>query len=80
MTTQQPQDTEIRRKIAALIAKDARSQVELSRASGVSQAVISGIVTGMRADLRAEVVARLGRAIGLSPTALGKLLYQAFPE
>lgn len=75
-----PQDTEIRRRIAALIAQDSRSQVELARASGVSQAVISGVVTGARADLRAEVVARLGRALGLSPTALGRLLFDSFPE
>jgi len=75
-----PQDTEIRRKLAALIAEDARSQAELSRVAGISQPVVSGIVTGARADLRAEVVARLGRALGLSPTALGRLLYDSFPE
>ena len=65
----------IRSRFADLIRESGRSQVELSRASGVGQSTISSILTGQRTDLRAEVVARLGLALGLSPTALGRELY-----
>lgn len=37
-----------------------RTQLDLSRRSGVGQSTISSIRTGERSDLRAEVVARLG--------------------
>lgn len=71
------QDTVLRQRVADLIRTDPRSQVEISRAAGVGVRTVSAIVTGDRADLRADVVARLGRALGLTPTALGKLLYEA---
>lgn len=75
-----PADTAIRRRVAELIDSDERSQAKLAADSGVSQKTLSGIVTGYRADLRAEVVARVARACGLSPADLGRLLYECFPE
>lgn len=74
-----PVDTLIRQRVADLIAADGRPQTDLAAAAGVGQKTVSAIVTGSRSDLRAEVVARIGRAVGLSPTALGRLLYDAFP-
>lgn len=66
-------------RVSEVIRRDGRTQVEICQAAGVSQATLSSILTGARTDLRAEVVARVGRACGLSPTALGRLLYDAFP-
>lgn len=69
----------LRDRLTALIDASERTQLDLSRRSGVGQSTISSIRTGERSDLRAEVVARLGQALGLSPTALGRLLYESFP-
>lgn len=75
-----PVDTPIRRRVAELIGADKRTQRDLADAAGVSQQIVSAIATGERADLRADVVARLAKAVGLSPTALGKLLYECIEE
>ena len=40
---------------------------------------MSAIMTGERRALRCEVVARLARALDVSPAALGKMLYECFP-
>lgn len=69
----------IRDRVAELIRSADRPQNALSRESGVGQSTISSILSGERSDLRAEVVARLARACGLSPTALGRLLYESIP-
>lgn len=69
-------DTPIRRRMAELIKADKRTQREIASVAGVSQQIVSAITTGERSALRAEVVVRLARAVGLSPTALGKMLYE----
>ncbi len=71
---------EIRERFAEMIRTDKRTQKELADEAGISQQTISAIVKGVRTDLRAEVVARLGRELGLSPTALGKMLYECHPK
>jgi transcriptional regulator with XRE-family HTH domain len=80
-TRTMPADTLIRQRLAELVrdATKTRTQKHLADAAGVSQQVVSGILTGERPDLRAETVARLGRELGLSPTALGRLMYEAHP-
>lgn len=72
-----PRDTVIRQKLAELIANSGRTQTDIATASNLPQSLVSGIMTGQRANLRAETVTRVGAALGLSPTALGKLLYGA---
>lgn len=71
--------TALRDRIADLVRESGESQKDLSRRAGVSQQTLSAILTGVRTDLRAEVVARLLRALGQSPTAAGRLLYDSFP-
>ena len=67
-------------RMAELIRKDGRTQVQLAEASGVGQSTISAILTATRTDLRAEAVAKLGKALGVSPTAMGRLLYESVAE
>jgi len=70
----------LRDRLAAMIAERGGTQKQLATDAGVSQQIISGILTGHRGfDLRAEGVARLARGLGLSATALGRLLYESFP-
>lgn len=75
-------DTLIRQRLAELMADAlrARTQKEFALSAGVSQQALSAILTGERADLRADAVARIARELGLSPTALGKLLYECHPK
>lgn len=70
-----PKDTLIRQRVAELIEAN-RPQKRLAEAAGVPQSLLSSIVTGARADLRADTVARIARACGLTPEALGTLLYE----
>ena len=75
-----PQDTPIRQRIASLIGQSGRTQRDVADAAGVSPQRLSAIMTGDRADLRADTVTRLARALGLSAAALGKLLYECVPQ
>ena len=75
-----PSISTLRDRLAAMIVAQGGTQKQLAVAAGVSQQIISGILTGHRGfDLRAEGVARLARGLGLSATALGRLLYESFP-
>lgn len=70
----------LRDHLLPLIESDTRSQTALARDAGIPQPTISAFVTGERgAEPRAEFVARLGRALGLSPAALGRLLLDSYP-
>lgn len=80
MHADRPQDTPIRRAVAEMIRATGRTQKQLATDAGVAQSLVSSILTGARADLRADVVARLARACGLSATALGRLMYECVPE
>lgn len=76
-----PTDTLIRQYLADLLgaALRTRTQKEFALSAGISQQTLSAIITGERADLRADAVARIARELGLSPTALGRLMYDCHP-
>jgi len=70
----------IRDRLLELIRADGRSGNQLATDSGIPQATVAAFVSGARGqEPRAEFVSRLGRALGLSPAALGRLLYDAYP-
>lgn len=71
----------IRDRLLDLIRADGRSGSQLARDSGIPQATVAAFVSGARGqEPRAEFVARIGRALGIAPTTLGRLLYDAYPE
>ncbi len=78
---QRPQvDTLLRQRLVALMRRDARSVNRIHIDTGIPQSTLCAINTGARADLRAAVVVKLARALGLSALELGELLYETHPE
>ena len=83
MPTPPPADTLLRQRLADLIrpaVAEWGGQSEFAKRAGVRQSVVSSILSGARADLRAETVTRITRALGLSATRLGQLLHETHPE
>lgn len=69
------------RRLAELIRASGRSQTEFARMAGVSDQYVSDLVTGARGGrMPAETVVGICRALGLSATAAGRLLYELHPE
>jgi transcriptional regulator with XRE-family HTH domain len=66
--------------IAALAKADGRTRIRIAAAAGVPQQTFARIVHGEVVRPNVGHVARLSRALGLSPAALGQLLYDAFPD
>lgn len=70
----------IRDKLLPLIQADGRNVTALARDAGIPQPTLHAFVSGERGkEPRAEFVTALGRALGLTPAALGRLLLDSYP-
>ena len=70
----------LRDKLLPLIQADGRNMTSLARDAGIPQPTLHAFVSGERGkEPRAEFVTAIGRALGLTPTALGRLLLDSYP-
>lgn len=78
MTRREP--ATLGQRLAELIDLDGRYQSEIAAAAGVTTATLNRIIRDGVERPNAQDVARIGRALGLSPTALGRILYESDPQ
>lgn len=67
-------------RLADLIRDSGRTQRDIAAAASISQQYLSDLLGGKRDRISAEYLTPLARALGLSPTALGRLLYDSYPQ
>lgn len=69
----------LRERLCEMIRADGRSQRQLAIAAGVSQPAVSLLLAGHRGEsMSVEVLVKLARAMRVSPTKLGRLIYDSY--